>query len=236
MQKKLIRNLKAIVLICVFVLIYSNYANAQLLENKLTVYASFSNLSNHGDSFVNYNDLISPSLFSNFNQNMGIQITGTYKVKPWLATGILLQSNRSSDWVLDGSFLYNGSGADFVFMAPVIRFYSQNKKLGFLNRFSVYAELAAGTGQANIELITPIMHVENGGNIRLTRSESAGYWGFAARLGARFDINHMGGFHISYALHRNRIDGVLFNDRALNTSQIEAGIHFRFLENKRFYN
>lgn len=234
-MQKIIHNLKMLFLTIVFILAYANNTNAQLLENKLTVYTSISSSLIHGDPYLNSNGLITPSLFSNFNQNQGIQLTGTYKLKPWLAPGMHLNVSQSTNWLLDKSFFYSSSGSDFVFIAPAIRFYIPQTSVGFFNRFSVFAELAAGAGQARIELIRPIMTVENGSNIQLPMTESATYWGMIARIGAKFDINHLGGMHVSYSLHRNRIDGVLFNDRTLNSSQIEVGIHIRFLENKRFY-
>jgi hypothetical protein len=234
-MQKIIRKTKSLAFIIAFTLIIVNGAKAQLLENKLTVYASVSSISKYGDPYVNNNGLITPSLFSNFNQNLGIQFTGTYKLKPWLAPGVFFNLSNSENWLLDESFFYSNASSDFVFVAPVIRLSSPRASTGFLNRFSGFAELAAGAGQARIELIRPIMTVGNGSNIQLPMTESATYWGMIARIGARFDINHLGGLHISYSLHRNRIDGVLFNDGTLNSSQFEVGIHFRFLENKRFY-
>jgi hypothetical protein len=233
-QKKLFIRISCL-LIYFFMSAIVFQANAQLLENRLSIYLSFTDGNFKGDQWINQSGFIAPSLFSNFNQNQGIQLTGTYKLKPWLAPGMHLNVSRSANWLLDESFFYSNSGSDFVFIAPAVRFYSPKTSLGFFNRFSGFAELAAGAGQAGIELIRPIMTVENGSNIQLPMTESATYWGMIARIGAKFDINHLGGLHVSYSLHRNRIDGVLFNDRTLNSSQIEVGIHIRFLENKRFY-
>ena len=224
---------------CLFVYFFISASlyqvNAQLLENRLNIYLSFADRSFHGDQWINQDGFITPSFFPGFNQNRGIQFTGTYKLKPWFAPGLFLNLSNSQDWIHDESLLYRDAGSDFIFIAPAIRLYSPKTSLGFLNRFSVFAELAAGVGQARIELGRPIISIENGSNIKSPKTESAPYWGMTARVGAKFDINHMGGLHFSYSLHRNRIDGALFIDRNLDLSQFEVGIHFRFLENKRFY-
>lgn len=232
--KKLFINISCL-LIYFFMSAMVFQANAQLLENRLSIYLSFTDGTFKGDQWINQSGFIAPSLFSNFNQNSGRQISGTYKIYPWLAPAMHLSISNSENWMHDQSFLYSRASSDFIFISPAIRFYSPKTSLGFFNRFSVFAELAAGAGQARIELTRPIMTVENGSNIQLPMTESATYRGMIARIGAKFDINHLGGLHVSYSMHRNRIDGVLFNDRTLNSSQIEVGIHIRFLENKRFY-
>lgn len=235
MHKNLIQVFAAILMPLVFAFVFMQKAQAQLLGNKLTVYTTFVSAVNHGEPYVQSGDFIAPSLFANLGQSYGFRLGGTYKIMPWLAPGLHLSTNHSSDWQHGRSDLYRDAAVSTLFAGPSIRVYSPNTRLGFFNRFSVFAEIAAGVGRTSILLADPIMTVGGGGNFEPPLEESSWHRGVQASLGAKFGLSPMLGLHVGYSWHNMYIEGVLFNDRTHAITQLEFGLHFRFLENKRFY-
>jgi hypothetical protein len=218
-----------------FAYIPGGKAHAQLLDNRVTVYTSFVSAVSNGEAYVQSGDFIAPALFSNFDRNYGYRLAGTYKVKPWLAPGLHLSAVHSGDWQHGSSELYRDAAARFLFAGPSVRVYSPSTRLGLFNRLSVFAEIAAGAVRSTVLLAHPIMSVGGGGNFEPLLEESGWYRGIHAGLGARFDINHLVGIHLGYFWNNMQTKGVLFTDRTHAITQLEFGLHFRFMENKRFY-
>ncbi len=213
----------------------TNLASAQLFPHKYTISASFLHGANNGASYTNSNGFITPALFANYTQIIGFQVSGAYHIKPWLAPVLQVSRVQNNKWIHNQSNLYDNATSEQIFIAPAIRIYTPEAATGIFNRVAFYAEIAAGMGQSNLKLESPIMVVDNDGEIVQEVEESNWYTGMQARIGLEFDINQAMGVHVNYTLARNQINASLFNDTRFSRSYLEMGIYIKLFKSKNYY-
>ncbi len=231
----LLCTIKIIVILLIFGFNGTNSVSAQHIPNKLNIYASLLNGTSSDASNFNSNGFITPSLFSNFNQNIGFQLSGSYHIKSWIAPVFHISWIHAGKWTHNESNIYENASEIQTFIAPGIRIYTPKALLGFFNSVAFYTEIAAGAGQSNLSLENPIMRIENGENVDFPLNESNLYTGLQARIGATIDIDHTIGLHVNYTLARNQINASLFNDTRFSRSYLEIGINIKLLKSKNYY-
>lgn len=211
-------------------------SDAQLLNNKLNIYAGYSFGMPSGRKYIDNGSFQFPSLFSNLNFK-AISVQGLYKVNKFMSAGIRVESMKGVDWDLNSSTIYNGAEASFIFLSPVIQVHNSFQENGVLNRLKLYLNIQPIFGQASITIKNPLSGLQYEGLqiFETGLSDQPNTFGVSASGGIEFNINQKTGIYTVYSFVQHWLQSSLSMDADFELSKIEIGFYYRFLKNKRYY-
>jgi hypothetical protein len=210
-------------------------AVAQVIDNRLNVYAEYVNGWFHGNDLSADGNFLYPSLYANFKNSHGISMKLVYKNNQVLGTGINIVQSKASEWMLADQKEYKDASVTIQAISPLIQFHSGFSESNFLNKVRIIIELAPTIGLSRLTLVNPIFMIEESGNLVITPSESKDtFIGIKGIMGLEFAISQSVGICVNYSYQRNWIASDLYNDNIFMYSSISGGIFLKFIKDKRY--
>lgn len=223
-------------ILLVFITLITLYsASAQLVEKKANLYVSYNNGNFFGDKTSNESGFIFPKFYSNLTKLNGYSAKVVYKIHPFLGLGLEIQNMTGSGWNLNDNDLFDGSEVTLKSLAPVFQIHTRFKESGIFNRVKLYGEVTPVFGNSRLKLEKPIFEISSGDNSRQSIDESIdNYFGIKGSAGAELSFSKDVGLFLSYSIQQSYISSALYYDENFISSQLNLGLYFRFIGNKRY--
>lgn len=210
-------------------------AKAQLIDNKINVYANYSTGMFHGKGQANSGSFVFPSFYSNLNNINGLSIKLLLNASPHMSYGIKVSRSEASDWNYENDNFYSDSKAEMRTLAIPIQFHNKLSKYKLNSHFKFYVEMAPLIGISSFSSTSELFQVQKAGIgiISPTASDDF-YFGLNGSTGVEYAFSQSIGMFMSYSLEYNRIKSSLYNDNHFSISQFNAGIIVKLLKDKKF--
>ncbi len=210
-------------------------SKAQLIDNKINVYASYNTGIFHGKGQVYNGNFIFPSFYNNLDNIKGLSMKFLFNKSPHLSYGIKVSRNEASDWNYGNDNFYSDSKAEMKTLAIPIQFHNKLSKYKLNSHFRFYAEIAPLIGISSFSSTSELFLVQKSGiDIISPTASDDFYFGLNGSTGIEYAFSQSIGMFISYSLEYNRIKSSLYNDNNFSVSQFNAGIIVKLLKDKKF--
>lgn len=227
--------MKKILLIAI-ILFLSFYSEAQFIDNKLDISVGYIHSSFFEDNLISENGFITPSIYSNMNDNLGFSIKASYKIKPNLSIGIGISDITLTNWSNSEYDNYNESTLVNYLIQPSIQLHNKFVESGIFNRIRIFVEACPIVGITKLELANPIFDIQSStGEQTGPMSSSDFIYGIKGGIGIEYSINQEFGIFCNYGISQNWVNSKLYNDNSVLSSTLELGLVLKFYKNKRFY-
>lgn len=223
-------------LIAIVLMMSSHLLKAQLIDNKLNLYAGYTLGSFHGSPIYQEDNFEHPSFYTNLQNLKGLSLKSLYIVGNQFGVGFYFQSLNGTDWLMSEQEEYINSQVNLVSILPMIRLQNKTAEEGIRNRLTAFIELGPSFGNSSTELNKEMFDVTNGdylNHIQMQGSDQ--YIGIQGSIGVEFALAQFIGIYSSYSLTYNWIESQFYPDENFAHSQITIGLFAKILKDKRYY-
>ena len=229
---------KIIIALCATLVLLSgsSLCEAQLISNKLKIYAGYGAGGFQGDKSTIENNFIYPSLYANYTKLDGISLKVLYNFKTHFSFGITYSNMHASTWEYPDSNYYHGSEVIMHSLSADIQMHTKLAETGIWNRVRLFLEISPTAGISKLSLTNPLFDIQAGNNpVAQPDGSSDNYFGFRGNLGAEVFFNQMLGGFIDYSYGYYSVSSNLYNDNHFASHILEAGIVVKLLKNQRYF-
>lgn len=210
-------------------------SKAQLIDNKINVYASYSTGIFHGKEQIHNGSFVFPSFYNNLNNIEDLSIKILFNASPHMSYGIKVSQSEASNWTYDNDNFYSDSKAEMRTLGLPIQFHTKLSPYKLKSHFKFYIEIAPLIGVSSFSSISELFQVQNAGTgILSPTSSDDSYFGLNGSTGIEYAFSQSMGLFMSYSLEYDRIKSSLYNDNHFSISQFNAGIILKLLKDKKF--
>lgn len=212
-----------------FLLLITSILKSQTIENSINIGISYSMNFPKGKKTTSVQNIIIPSIFSNFTSCMSIKTFANYKLTSRSYIGLKYGftdfrnwSNTSSD-LFSNSYLYQHTGF----------FTTQYDIFKLKNNLSLFLQINPYINHTTLKLQHDFVgYISSDDSSTDFYTSNFGY-GFESSIGIQYPINSFGGIKANYGINKGWSKS-LFIDKSYYYTFCEAGIYIRLLKNKRF--
>ncbi len=226
-----------IFLLCTIIcfLCHIHISKAQLIDNKINIYASYGTGKFHGKGQVSSGNFIFPSFYNNLHKIEGISIKLLFNATPHMSYGIKVSQSEASDWNYDNDNFYSDSKAEMQTLAIPIQIHTKLSPLKLNSHFRLYIEFAPLIGVSSFSSTSELFQVQKADiDIISPTASDDFYYGLTGGTGVEFAFSQSIGIFMSYSLEYDRIKSTLYDDNHFTVSQFNAGIILKLLKDKKF--
>lgn len=210
-------------------------AKAQLIDNKINVYAYYSSGIFHGKGQVHDGSFVFPSFYNNLNHIDGLSIKLLFNASPHISYGIKVSRSEASDWNYENDNFYSDSRAEMRALAIPIQFHNKLSEYKLNSHFKFYTEIAPLIGVSSFSSTRELFQVQKAENdITSPTASDDFYFGLNGSIGIESALSQSIGVFMSYSLEYNRIESSLYNDNHFSFSQFNVGIIVKRMKDKKF--
>lgn len=216
-------------------LCHIHISKAQLIDNKINVYASYSTGMFHGKEQIHNGNFVFPSFYNNLNNIEGLSIKLLFNESPNMSYGIKVSRSEASAWNYNNDNFYSDSKAEMRALAIPIQFHNKLSKYKLNSHFKFYIEIAPLIGVSSFSSSSVLFQVQKAGiDVVSPTASDDFYFGLNGSTGVEYAFSQSIGMFMSYCLEYNRIKSTLYNDNHFSVSQFNAGIIVKLLKDKKF--
>lgn len=217
-------------------LLLCSFAQAQLIENKLNIYLSYSIGNFLGTETLNEDNYITPSLYSNYNKLTGFSVKGVINSKDFLSFGINYDYQSANEWTSSNYSDFDGSKIQIHSITPIIRVHNKFNENGLSNKLLLLIECGPTIGFSNLSLSKSLFEIQtNESNSIPPMSDNNFIAGLKGTLGFEYSFVQSMGIFFSYSYNMNWVSSKFYDDKSIKNSLINIGIVMKFNKNKYFY-
>jgi len=218
-------------------LLLSFIVHAQLIDNKLNIYLSYSVGSFWGSETINEDNYITPSLYSNYNNLSGFSLKGLVNAKDILSFGANFDYQSANNWNSSNYVDYENSEVQLYSITPLARIHNKFKEKGLFNRLKIYGELGPTIGISSLSLSQSLYNIRTDDNNDFSHPMKDGniFLGLKGAVGFEYSFTQSFGCFLSYSYNLNWISSKFYNDKNLKSSIINVGLVVKLKKNKYFY-
>jgi len=228
--------MKNTLIIIIFLFSANPVVYSQLIESKLNIYLSAGTNTSYGNQDVTEGNYITPSLFANFEKGNNFSFTGTYQLKPFFSIGLQIKNTNFSNWFYDDKvYLYQNSSSRIKSFGPVIKIHSKIKDEGFFNRFSAALSLVPTINNVNVNLEKSIFDIQPVNPADDLLNSVITSFGAEIHGVIEYSITQHFGVFIDGGFGYNGLDGTLYSDKRLISSNLNLGFSIKLMKNKHYY-
>lgn len=222
--------------IIIFHLLLSSVVQAQLIENRLNIYLSYSIGRFSGSETINESNYITPSLYSNYNKLAGFSVKAVINSKDFLSFGINYDYQSANEWTSSNYSDFDGSESQMHSITPLIRLHNKFNENGLSNKLLLLIECGPTIGFSNLSLSKSLFEIQtNEGNSIPPMSDNNFIAGLKGTLGFEYSFAQSMGIFLSYSYNMNWVSSKFYNDKSIKNSLINIGLVMKFNKNKYFY-
>jgi opacity protein-like surface antigen len=207
--------------------------NAQLLGNKLNVFAGYESGGFSGAKAVSEGKFKYPSLYPGYGSLNGVNLKIQYNIKNHFTIGITLAQLFASKWENPDSMLYQDSKIKMSVLSVDLLIHTKLADAGLWNRLRLSAGIAPSVGLSKLTLLHPLYNIQQNGTAVASPAEiSDMFYGMALRAGAEFSLTQQIGLAVDYSYGYYFVSSIVYNDKNIRMTLIDAGITLKLLTNK----
>jgi hypothetical protein len=222
--------------IVVIHLLLSTLTQAQLIENRLNIYLSYSVGSFSGSETINEDNYIAPSLYPNYNKLSGFSVKGLINSGKYLSYGINYDYLSAHEWTSSNYSDFGGSEIQLHSITPLARFHNKFMGSGLSNRLLVFIECGPTIGFSDLVLARSLFEIHtNEYNSTPPMSDRNVFTGFKGNIGIDYSFAQCMGFFVSYSYRMDWVSSKLYDDDTIKCSLINAGLIMKLKKNKYLY-
>lgn len=222
--------------IVVIHLLLGTLAQAQLIENRVNIYLSYSIGSFLGSETINEDNYIAPSLYPNYNKLSGFSVKGLINSGKYLSYGINYDYQSAREWTSSSYSDFGGSEIQLHSITPLIRIHNKFMGSGLSNRLHLFIECGPTIGFSNLVLSRSLFEIHtNEYNSTPPMTDSNAFTGLKGNIGLDFSFAQSMGFFLSYSYSMDWVSSKLYDDNTMKSSLINAGLILKLNKNKYFY-
>jgi hypothetical protein len=213
-------------------------SEAQLIANKLNVYAGASLHSMPSQETSTTGDFTMPSLYGNMQNGYSFSYRLSYRVLPFVSTGLGYTKSNFYNWQSASSVIFKGASSTTGSVSALIMLHTPFAKKGLFNRMRLTAHISPKWGRHQLQLVnTPFVFDNQSSDADLLRLSSDSYVskGFESAIGLEFLLNRNLGMYGQYGFSQTYFNARFHNDTSFRYQFVEAGLFLRMLKNKRYY-
>jgi hypothetical protein len=224
-----------ILIIFSFFLLVGQHLQAQLMHNKLNVFAGINRGFVIGNNeFYSDKEFVAPSALGNLNSIKGLQLKASYNVSPRMSFGMGADFQSWGGWEHPIHNDYKGIRIGNMFVSPHIKLHTPYALQGIFNRLTLYAEMAPGLGYSRTKVDQPILLVfHDNGEVEHPYQSGDFFMGLHSSIGAGFILTSSFGLFVSFSTDYYRMYSPFYLDRNMIISRVEAGLFLRLRQDQR---
>jgi len=225
-------------IVTLIICIYSRSLDceAQVIDNKVNIYAEYIIGIFHGKELIEEKNFIYPSLYNNLKDIDGISLKWLYKNHQHISLGINVILLQASNWEYTGHSEYHGSKIKMQSISPTIQFHSKFSETNIFNRGRVFIEIGPTVGLSKLTLSNPLFDIQNEKDaVSIPMKSNDIFYGLTGNVGLEWAITQLIGIYITYSLQFNWVTSKLYNDNQFTSSQLGIGIIMKFKKDKRYF-
>lgn len=228
-------SIKLFYLILLLALITS-VCKAQMVDNKVNLYAGYSSGIFHGKQLLQENGFIYPSFYSNLNNVNGLSVKVLYKSYQNVSFGLDMAICKASNWECNNSLIYEGSLLTLISFSPVIQLHTKFSKSGFFNSGKCFLEFAPVIGKSSATLSGTLFNIQDSNDSILAppTNRNDPYYGMKGNAGIEWALSQSTSLVVSYSFQSNSVTSILYSDTYFKCSQLNVGITLKLNKDKRF--
>jgi hypothetical protein len=219
-------------IICLFQI---HRCNAQLIDNKINIYAGYYAGVFHGEKLIQKGNFKFPSFYNNLNNINGLCVKFLYHGSQYLSYGMDISISNASKWNHDNNDFYLESQVNMQSLALPIQLHNKYSQHGFFNRFKVHMEFSPIIGLSSFSSskeLFDILGIE--AKITTPTVSSDIYYGFSGSTGMEYAFSQTIGMFVSYSLQYNRIKSILYSDDYFSFSRLKVGFVLKLMNDKTY--
>ncbi len=214
----------------------SPVVHAQLIDNKLNIYSSYSFGNFMGSKTINEDNYIAPSLYPNFNSVSGFSLKVVMNSKDYLSFGMNYDYQFADQWNLSDYSDFKDAEIHLHSVTPLVRIHNKFNDKGILNRLQFFLECGPTIGISSLNFSQPLFEIQpNENNISPPMSDHNFFGGLKGTIGMECSFTQRLGLFFSYSYDMDWVSSKLHSDNLMKCSTVNVGLVLKFNKNKYFY-
>jgi hypothetical protein len=208
---------------------------AQLIDNRVSLYAECVTGLFHGKAVPIENNFIYPSLYSNLKNINGLSIKLVNKYSQYLSFGLGTSFIYAFNWDYKDKTEYKNSEIKLQAIFPSVQFHSRFSELGFFNHGKIYIDISPIVGFSGLKLKDPPFDIQSSYDTILLPENSVNFfYGIKEDVGFVWAFSQSVGVVILYSFQYCFVSSILYNDNHFAISQFNLGLVLKLKKDKRF--
>jgi hypothetical protein len=219
--------------------------SGQVIENRMSFRLGLLHGTFSGDSVINENGFITPSLFPQLKGPSGISAAATYKLISVVSLGLGAELQYGYGWAMQSARDFDGANVLASSVYPFVQLHTPVVSTGLFNKLELTGGIGYFTGRINFkmehydfEIIGPNYEYLSDWTKRRIResrsvSELRSWQGLRVDYGLRYAVNDRIGFYIHAWNLFGKVDASFYSDKQVNANGAGIGLIYSILKVKR---
>jgi hypothetical protein len=227
--------MKKTILLITLILLFNQLLFSQFINSRLNVYFSSGYSKTQGNTTVDEEGFITPSLFNNFKSGKNFALAANYKLFAFIGTGVLIRNTSFSGWEMSsGENLYTNSKAGITSIGAILKLGTPATNEGLFNKFTASIQCIPTYNMVNVKLDKSIFSgsVSDTEDYLNSRTSSIGA---EAIIQLEYSIHRNAGIFVHAGLSYVQLKSIFYNDPGVIYFNTGLGAFLRLSKDKHFY-